>query len=161
MSEDLQWEARKFADKVLKKSVQDEIAKLALVLLGNHKLSVDYNKEGFDRYPYCKHDTKKYCPVGSKTMHYRGSWREYMVYGKTRTDVYLEVLKCLANEGSLYYPVVAFRGDDHWIEKEKYEQLKNENKKYEQAIKESLEKCKWNNVESAEILENVLPKEDK
>lgn len=123
MSEDMQWNARTFSDKVLKKAVQDEIFKLALVVLGNHQLKVDYSKEGFDRYPFCKHTTKQWCPVGNRTMHYRGRWREYVVYGRTRTDVYLEVLRLLANDDSTYYPIVSWRRDNEWVEREEHDKL--------------------------------------
>lgn len=123
MSKNIQWEARKFADKALKKAVQDEIAKLALVVLGNNQLKIEYSEEGFDPYTYCKHTAKKYCPIGSSKMRYRGKFREYYVYGATRTDVYLEVLKRLANDSSTYYPIVAPRLDDEYIEKKKYDEL--------------------------------------
>lgn len=63
MSENILWRARVFADKTIKAEVQKEIEKLALVVLGNYKLKIEHSKEGFDRYPYCKHETKKYCPI--------------------------------------------------------------------------------------------------
>lgn len=138
MSEDLFWRARTFSDKVLKAEVQKEIVKLAYVLLGNHQLKIEESKEGFDRYPYCKHDTKRWCPVGNKTMRYRGRWREYIVYGQTRTDVYLEVLKLLANDNSVYYPVVSYRRDNEWVEKEAYDEVVEKNKKYRKVIEEAL-----------------------
>lgn len=139
MSEDLFWRARTFADKTLKDEVQKEIIKLAYVMLGNHQLKIEENKEGFDRYPYCKHDTKKWCPVGSKTMRYRGRWCEYVVYGHTKTDIYLEVLKLLANDNSVYYPVVSYRRENEWIEREEYEALQEENKLMKQYVKNGLE----------------------
>lgn len=136
MSEDLQWRARTFADKAIKAEVQKEIVKLALVVLGNHKLKIEHSEEGFDRYPYCKHSTKKFCPVGSKTMRYRGRWREYVVYGHTRTDVYLEVLKLLANDNSVYYPIVAPRTDDEWISKEEVGEIKEDLNRYYKGLNE-------------------------
>ncbi|WP_258831463.1 hypothetical protein [Peribacillus frigoritolerans] len=139
MSEDIQWRARVFADKTLKVEVQKEIVKLALVLLGNHQLKTEYSKEGFDRYSYCKHNTKQFCPVGSKTMHYKGKWREYVVYGHTRTDVYLEVLRLLANDNSTYFPVVSYRTDNEWIDREEYKKIKDENKSMKQYVKNGLE----------------------
>ena len=134
MSEDHQWNARVFSEKVLKKAVQGEICKLALVVLGNHKLSIEYSKEGFDNYPYCKHSTKQFCPVGSKRMHYKGSWRQYVVFGHTRTDVYLEVLRCLANDNSVYTPIVSYRRNDEWIEVEEYKKLSDEFEKMKEKI---------------------------
>lgn len=139
MSEDLFWRARTFSDKVLKAEVQKEIIKLAYVLLGNQQLKIEENKEGFDRYPYCKHDTKKWCPVGNRTMKYRGRWREYVVYGHTRVDVYLEVLKLLANDNSVYYPVVSYRRDNEWVDREEYEALQEENKLMKHYVKNGLE----------------------
>lgn len=136
MSEDLQWRARTFADKVLKSEVQKEIIKLALVVLGNHKLTIEHNKDGFDAYTYCKHETKKFCPVGNKTMCYRGKWREYVVHGHTRTDIYLEVLKLLANDNSVYYPIVSARTDDEWIPKEKFGEVKSDSIRYRKGLKE-------------------------
>lgn len=124
MSEDFFWEARTFSDKVLKKAVQDEIYKLTLVLLGNHQLKIEHNPEGFDQYVYCKHTTKQWCPVGNTKKTYRGRWREYVVYGRTRTDVYLEVLKMLANDNSVYYPVVSYRRDNEWVSREEVETYK-------------------------------------
>lgn len=135
-SEDLFWRARVFSDKVLKTEVQKEIVKLAYVLLGNHQLKIEYSKEGFDRYPYCKHTTKQWCPVGNKTMHYRGRWREYVVDGHTRTDVYLEVLKVLANDNSIYYPVVSYRRDDEWISKEEVGDIQENIKRYHKGLNE-------------------------
>ena len=55
MSNDQNYNARVFADKVLKKAMQGEIEKLALVALGNHKLTITKAEEGIDPYPYCKH----------------------------------------------------------------------------------------------------------
>jgi len=112
-SKDVEWRARIFSDNVLKVEVQNEIKKLALVLLGNNKLKISYSKEGYE--------TRNY-----KTMHYMGRWREWVVFGRTRTDVYLEVLKMLANEDSTYYPVVSYRLDDDWIETEKYKDMNEE-----------------------------------
>ncbi|MEK4030838.1 hypothetical protein MKZ02_20170 [Pseudobacillus sp. FSL P4-0506] len=140
MSEDLQWRARIFADKALKAEVQKEITKLALVVLGNHKLKIEHNKEGFDSYVYCKHNTKQFCPVGSRTKHYRGRFRGYVVYGHTKMDVYLEVLKLLANDNSVYFPIVAPRTDDEWVEREEYDKLKEENQKYKKALEDLLNK---------------------
>lgn len=139
MSEDLQWRARIFSDKTLKAEVQKEITKLALVVLGNHKLKIEHSKEGFDPYVYCKHSTKQFCPVGSRTKHYRGSWREWVVYGQTRTDVYLEVLRLLANDNSVYYPIVAPRTDDEWIDREEYNKLKTENEDIKRYVRNGLE----------------------
>jgi hypothetical protein len=139
MSEDIQWRARVFSDKILKAEVQKEIYKLALVLLGNHQLKVEHKKEGFDRYPYCKHTTKQWCPVGSRTMHYMGRWREYVVFGHTRTDVYLEVLKLLANDNSTYFPVVSYRKDNDWVERKDFEELQEENNLMKQYVKNGLE----------------------
>jgi hypothetical protein len=115
-SEDIEWRARIFADNTLKIEVQKGIQKLALVLLGNHKLKIEYSKDGFET----KHQ---------RTMHYRGSWREWMVFGRTKTDVYLEVLRMLANDDSTYYPIVSYRQDHEWIEVEEYKKL---NEKFEQ-----------------------------
>lgn len=127
MSENIHWRARVFADKTLKAEVQKEIEKLVLVVLGNHQLKIEHSKEGFDKYPYCKHNTKKYCPVGSKKMHYRGSWDCWVVYGNTKTDVFLEVLKLLANDNSVYFPIVSHRRNDEWVERSKVEKLKEQN----------------------------------
>lgn len=110
--ENLFWEARTFTDKLLKAGVQREIVKLAYALLGNNKLHIEHSKEGFDPYPYCKHSTKTYCPVGNKKRYYKGKWREYVVYGHTKLDIYLEVIKCLANDNSVYYPIVSYRRED-------------------------------------------------
>lgn len=134
-SENFFWEARTFSDKVLKKAVQDEIYKLALVLLGNHQLKIEHNKEGFDRYSYCKHSTKQWCPTGNKA-YYCGRWREYIVYGRTRTDVYLEVLKMLANDNSVYYPVVSYRRDNEWISKEEVGEVQEERNRYYKGLNE-------------------------
>lgn len=112
-SKDIEWRARIFADNTLKIEVQKEIEKLALVLLGNYKLKISYSKEGFE--------TKN-----QRTMHYRGTWRERGVFGRTKTDVYLEVLRMLANDSSTYYPVVSYRRDDEWIEAEEYKKLNDE-----------------------------------
>lgn len=59
-------------------------------------------------------------------MHYRGSWDSWVVYGVTKTDVFLEVLKLLANEDSVYYPIVSPRRNDEWVERSKVEKLKDE-----------------------------------
>lgn len=124
MRNDTKWGARTFADKVIKKAVQEDIEKLALVVLGNHQLKVEFNDDGFDPYPYCNHGTKQYCPIGHKKMKYRGRWLGYVVHGHTRTDIYLEVLRCLANDNSLYFPIVSHRRDDEWVEREKVETYK-------------------------------------
>lgn len=126
MSEDIKWKARTFTDKVIKKAVQEEIEKLALVVLGNHKLLIKHNKEGFDKYPSCKHWEKQYCPVGNKKLTYMGRWREYVVFGTSKTDIYLEVLRLLANDNSVYFPIVSFRRDDEWVEREKVATYKDE-----------------------------------
>lgn len=126
LSKDLNWKARTFTDTVIKKAVQDEIYKLMLVVLGNERLRIEESKEGFDQYSYCKHSTKQWCPVGNRKKHYMGRFRGYVVYGHTRLDVYLEVLKLLANDNSAYYPIVSFRKDDEWVEREKVEKYKSE-----------------------------------
>lgn len=126
MSEDLKWRARTFCDGVIKKSVQDEIYKLMLAVLGNHQLKIEESKEGFDQYSYCKHSTKQYCPVGNRKKHYMGRFCEWVVYGHTRLDVYLEVLRLLANDNSVYYPIISFRRDEEWVEREKVAQYREE-----------------------------------
>lgn len=126
MSEDLKWKARTFTDGVIKKAVQAEIEKLALVVLGNKQLKILHSKDGFDRYPYCNHSTKQFCPVGQRKMEWQGRWEEWVVFGHTKTDVYLEVLRLLANDNSVYYPIVSFRRDDEWVEREKVEKYKHE-----------------------------------
>jgi hypothetical protein len=103
MSENIEYRARVFADKALKAEVQKDIEKLALVVLGNNKMKISYNKEGF------KERENEY-----RTMRYKGSWREWVVFGETKTDVYLEVLRLLANDSSTYFPIVSYRKDDEW-----------------------------------------------
>jgi hypothetical protein len=125
---DIQWRARIFADNTLKAEVQKEIEKLALVLLGNYKLKTSYNKDGYD---YIK--PNKYRPYT-----FMGSWREWCVFGHSKTDLYLEVLKMLANDNSTYYPVVSYRQDNEWIEREKLEEIQEENQKYKKALEEFL-----------------------
>lgn len=123
MSDNTKYKAQVFCDGVIKKAVQEEIEKLAMAVLGNHKLKIDFCEEGFDQYPYCKHETKSFCPIGSRIKKYKGNWREYVVFGHTKTDVYLEVLRMLANKNSTYYPIVSFRYDDDWFERDKVTQL--------------------------------------
>lgn len=108
MSESL-WDARMFADKTIKCAVQKEIKMLALVVLGNNKLTIDYKEDGFDSYPSCKNWEKSYCPVEGKKKRYAGRFCEYVVFGTTHTDVYLEVLRLLANDMSLYVPIVSWK----------------------------------------------------
>ncbi|MEF7558455.1 hypothetical protein [Bacillus thuringiensis] len=110
---DANWAVRTFLDGTVKESVQFEIKKLALAVLGNHQLKIEESKDpnGFDRYSYCKHTTKQFCPVGNQTWKYRGRFKEYVVHGNTRLDIYLEVLRMLANDSSTYYPIVSFRPD--------------------------------------------------
>lgn len=127
-SENIEYRARVFADNTLKIEVQKEVQKLALVLLGNHKLKIDHNKEGYDHIR----------PNQFRPYTYKGSWREWMVFGHSRTDIYLEVLKMLANDDSTYYPIVSFRQDDKWIEREDYEKLQEENQKYKRALEDFL-----------------------
>lgn len=125
-SEDIKYRARVFLDKTIKAEVQKEIEKLAYAVLGNKTLKVEHRKEGFDKYPYCKHDTKNYCPVGNKNYQYMGKWDQWIVYGQTRTDVYLEVLRMLANDSSTYFPIVSFRPDSEWVDRDKVEKYKEE-----------------------------------
>ncbi len=108
-----EWAARIFLDKTVKENVQFEVNKLALAVLGNHQLRIEESKdpEGYDRYSYCKHTTKQFCPVGNKKWKYRGHFKEYVVHGNTRLDIYLEVLRMLGNDNSTYYPIVSFRPD--------------------------------------------------
>jgi hypothetical protein len=124
MNENQEWYARLFADKVIKKAVQDEIEKLALVVLGNHKLKISYRKEGFDNVRQSK---------TGRPYTYSGSWREWFVLGHTKTDIYLEVLKMLANDSSTYYPIVSYRYDKDWINSEEYEALQEENRQIKEA----------------------------
>jgi len=109
------WKARCFADKTIKKAVQDEIKTLALVVLGNNELKIEHDPDGYDSYPSCKSWEKSYCPARKDKKKYCGKFREYVVFGETKTDVYLEVLRCLANDQSLYIPIVAWKrtGDSH------------------------------------------------
>lgn len=127
MSENQEWNARLFADKVIKKAVQDEIEKLALVVLGNHKLKITYRKEGFDNV--------RPSETGRPYI-YRGSWREWIVLGHTKTDIYLEVLKMLANDSSTYYPIVSYRYNNDRVEREEYEVLQEENKQIKESYKD-------------------------
>lgn len=156
MSENLFWEARTFSDKVLKAEVQNEIVKLAYVLLGNHQLKIEEDKEGFDPYTFCKHDTKKWCPVGNKKKYYRGRWREYVVYGSTRIDVYLEVLKMLANDSSVYYPVVDYRRDNEWIEREEHDETLREASAKLNEIKALVEDEKLTKGETADKIAKLI-----
>jgi hypothetical protein len=129
MRENQEWNARLFADKVIKKAVQEEIEKLVLVVLGNHKLKIDYRKEGFDHVRPSK---------TGRPYTYSGSWREWFVLGHSKTDVYLEVLKMLANDSSTYHPIVSYRYDKDWVDREEYEALQEENQKYKKALEEFL-----------------------
>jgi hypothetical protein len=104
------WKARMFANNVIKEAVQKEIEMLALVVLGNNELKIDYNENGFESNVYCNSNYKQFCPSG-KRKKYMGSWKNCIVFGNTKTDVYLEVLRCLANDGSLYIPIVEWNKD--------------------------------------------------
>lgn len=142
MSENQEWNARLFADKVIKKAVQDEIEKLALVVLGNHKLKISYRKEGFDNVRPSK---------TGRPYTYSGSWREWFVLGHTKTDIYLEVLRMLANDSSTYYPIVSYRYDKDWVDREEYEVLQEENKQIKEAYKD-----RESDIDSyVKVLENI------
>ncbi|MFE4523970.1 hypothetical protein ACFRCQ_17990 [Cytobacillus firmus] len=138
MNENQEWNARLFADKVIKKAVQEEIEKLALVVLGNYKLKITHRKEGFDHV--------RQSSTG-RPYTYSGAWREWFVLGHSKTDVYLEVLRMLANDSSTYYPIVSYRYDKHWVDREEFEKLQAENKQVKDAYEdrvsdiESLEKA--------------------
>lgn len=132
--EKLDWDARILVDSVLKEKVEEEVIKLALVLLGNHKLRLEHSKEGFDQYTYCKHHLKKYCPVGNKTKHWRGHFREYVVHGHSRLDCYLEVIKMLGNQSSIYYPIASFRRDDEVVTRDEYDDLKRDYERLNQKL---------------------------
>jgi hypothetical protein len=106
-TKNIAWAARTTMDTIIKDRIQKEIYKCALMVLGNNKLEIDESKDGFDQYVYCQHSTKQFCPVGARKKHYRGRFREYVVYGHTRFDVYLEVLRLLGNDSSVYYPIYA------------------------------------------------------
>ena len=110
MSKNQEYNARVFSDKVLKEAVRNEIEKMALVLLGNKELKFQYFRGGID-----SRQGK------DKTIYYIASWDQWFVEGKNKTEIYLEVIRLLSEESSIYFPIVSYRKDSRWISKEELE----------------------------------------
>lgn len=111
---DKRYAGRVYLDKAIKQKAKDDIEIIAYSLIRPTQ-RFDIEKGEFDRYPYCKHDTKNFCPVGKKYK-YMGYLKSknaenvdvpsgYMFYGNSKTEVYLEFIKGVIDDG-LYYPLL-------------------------------------------------------
>ena len=100
---DTQWKARIYVDKAVKGKVFEDIKTIAYALMDGGTLSIE--RGDFDPYTYCKHETKKYCPLSHKRK-YRGYLRPggYVFHGNTELEIYLEVIRALAGD-QVYFPL--------------------------------------------------------
>lgn len=110
---DKKYAGRVYLDKAIKQKAKDDIETIAYSLIRPDQ-RFDITKGEFDKYPYCKHDTKNLCPVGKKYKYMgylkakdpeSGAPSGYMFYGNTETEVYLEFIKRIIDNG-LYYPAL-------------------------------------------------------
>lgn len=109
---DKRYAGRVYLDRALKEKIKDDIETIAYSLLRHDQLLI-IEKGEFDRYPYCKHDTKAHCPVGKKYKYHgylktkEGSEAPggYIFYGNSETQVYLEFIKSVIDDG-LYFPIL-------------------------------------------------------
>jgi len=98
---DSKWKKRISKHKRYKKFYSWIIKRLALHLLKTsnylkeedliHKeLTITYNPEGHDLYPSCHSNLKQWCY--SKKKKYIGRFAEYIVFGDTEEEIYLNVI---------------------------------------------------------------------
>ncbi|MNH66470.1 hypothetical protein D3C73_185010 [compost metagenome] len=112
---DKRYAGRVYLDKAIKQKAKDDIETIAYSLIRPTQ-RFDITKGEFDKYPYCKHGTKKHCPIGKKYK-YMGYLKArdaesdnappsgYMFYGNSETEVYLEFIKSFIDNG-LYFPLL-------------------------------------------------------
>jgi hypothetical protein len=110
----INYKARIFRDKALIPQVEEELAVLVQVILGNKRtLKIEHFKDItyangesklFDPYPSCKHWEKEFCR--SKPTKYRGKIPElgYIFFGDSRVDIYCDVIKCFIGEPRAIVP---------------------------------------------------------
>lgn len=110
---DKRYAGRVYLDKAIKKQAKNDIETIAYSLIRPDQ-RLDITKGEFDRYPYCKHGMKAFCPTGTKYK-YQGYLRRkdenseapsgYVFYGNSETQVYLELIKAFIDDG-LYFPIL-------------------------------------------------------
>ena len=103
---DISYSARMYKSEAVRESVEDDIKKLAYVVLDYRDLNITkcQQEEGYDPYPYCDQD---YCPYKDEYI-YRGYIKPggYTVYGNTKTEIYWKIVKMFAIQPQMNIPML-------------------------------------------------------
>lgn len=119
LGKDYYYSARVYKQKALVKQIEEDIKTMVYTLLRSDKRKLETHEckenEGYDEYPYCKSNDKKYCP--SKNKRWRGYIKEYdkdenmwmnpyVFHADTELGIYLDVLNFYLVNKSVYPAVL-------------------------------------------------------
>ena len=97
------YKARLYHDKAVTSQIEEDLQVMVRAIIGDYRLEIKHNKDGFDTYPNCKHWEKKYCR--SKKKKYCGylHGRGYVWYGDSEIEIYCNIIASIVGN-KIYFP---------------------------------------------------------
>lgn len=99
----LKYRARVYTDKVLIPQIEEDLRVMVYALIGDKKLEITQDPNGYDTYPSCKDSMKTYCPA--KKKRYRARLPEHCLcwFGDSHIELYCRIISSIAGN-KVYTP---------------------------------------------------------
>lgn len=99
----LKYRARVYTDKALIPQIEEDLRVMVYALIGDKKLEITQDPNGYDTYPSCKDNLKNYCPA--KKKRYQARLPEHCLcwFGDSRIELYCRIISSIAGN-KVYTP---------------------------------------------------------
>lgn len=99
----LKYKARVYIDKALIPKIEEDLNTIVYSLIGDKKLKITHEPNGYDTYPSCKDNLKNYCPAKKKRYQARLPEHGLCWFGDSRIELYCRIISSIAGN-KVYTP---------------------------------------------------------
>lgn len=101
--DELKYKARVYIDKAILPQIEEDLKVMVYALIGDKKLEITHDPNGFDVYPPCKDSMKDWCPGRKKKYQARLPKRALVWHGDSHIDLYCQIIASIAGR-KVYVP---------------------------------------------------------
>lgn len=92
----LKYQARVYTDKALIPQIEEDLRIMVYALIGDKKLEITQDRNGYDTYSPCKDSLKEYCPAKKKRYQAYLPERALCWYGDSLIEIYCRIIASIA-----------------------------------------------------------------
>lgn len=101
--DELKYKASVYIDKAILPQIEEDLKVIVYALIGDKKLEITHDPNGFDVYPSCKDSMKEWCPGRKKKYQARMPERALVWHGDNHIELYCQIIASIAGR-KVYMP---------------------------------------------------------